>query len=62
MAEKGSLKSPNQMGAKGIPPGIKSKFRKGKGGDGLMSPNQFGDKGMPNMNPPGARAHDPRMD
>ncbi len=38
------IKSPNQVGKKGIPPGLPS----GKGKrSGIISPNQFGKKGQP---------------
>lgn len=60
MSKKGIV-VPSEKGARGIPPGVGSKFPKGKN-RGIVVPATMGDMGKPRSSYPGSGKMDPRLD
>lgn len=50
--KKRGIEVPSEKGAKGIPPGVGSKFPKKN--RGIVSPSEMGNKGMPKSSYPGS--------
>lgn len=60
MSKKKGISVPSEVGGKGIPPGLGSRFPKKN--SGINSPAEFGGKGMPKSSYPGGGKMDPRLD